>query len=53
MEVKNQKNFYSKAVIVVISLEHTLSGSGAKSHEMAHDNPLLPVYVMYSLHTVE
>ena len=24
-----------------------------KSHEMAHNNPLLPVYVVYSLHTVE
>ena len=34
-------------------LEHTLSGSGAKSHEMAHNNPLLPVYVVYSHHTVE
>ena len=34
-------------------MEHTLSGSGAKSHEMAHNNPLLPVYVVYSLHTVE
>ena len=58
MEVKSQENFYSKAAIVVnffktFSLEHTLSGSGAKSHEMAHVNPLLPVYVMYSLYTVE
>ena len=35
------------------SLEHTLSGSGAKSQEMAHNNPILPVYVVYSLHTVE
>ena len=24
-------------------MEHTLSGCVAKSHEMAHDNPLLPV----------
>ena len=35
------------------SLEHTLVGSGAKSHEMAHNKPLLPIYVVYSLHTVE
>ena len=34
-------------------MEHTLPGSGAKSHKMAHYNPLLPVYVVYSLHTVE
>ena len=58
MEAKSKQNFYNKAVIVVISsktfcLEHTLSGSGAKSHEMAHNKPLLPVYVVYSLHTVE
>ena len=58
MEAKTQQNFYNKAAIVVIffktfSLEHTLSGSGAKSHERAHNNPLLPVYVVYSLHTVE
>ena len=32
---------------------HTLSGSGAKSHEMANNNPLLPVNAVYSLHTVE
>ena len=57
MEVKSQQNFYNKAAIVEnsskLSLEHTLSGSGAKSHVMAHNNPLLPVYVVYSLHTVE
>ena len=58
MEAKNQQNFYNRAAIVVTSsktffLEHTLSGSCAKSHEIAHNNPLLPVYVVYSLHTVE
>ena len=58
MEAKSQQNFYNKAAIVVISsklssLEHTLSGSGAKSHKMAHHNPLFPVYVVYSLQTVE
>ena len=58
MEAKNQQNFYNKAAIVVISsklsvLGHTLSGSGAKSLEMAHNNPLLPVYVVYSIHAVE
>ena len=58
MEAKNQQNFYNKTKIVVFffkafSLEHTLSGSGAKSHEMAHNNPLLPVFVVYCLHTVE
>ena len=53
MEAKSQQNFDNKAAIIVISLEHTLSGSGAKSHEMAHNNPLLPVYVVYSFHTVE
>ena len=35
------------------ALEHILSQYGAKSHEMVHNNPLLPVYVVYSLHTVE
>ena len=58
MEAKSQQNFYNKAAIFVISLktfalEHTLSESGAKSHEMAHNNPLLPVSVAYSLYTVE
>ena len=58
MEAKSQQNFYNKAAIVVISsklfsLEHTLSWSGAKSHKLAHNNPLLPVYVVYSLHIVE
>ena len=58
MEVKSQQNFYNKAAIVVISskifsLEHTLSGSGAKSHKMADNNPLLPVYVVYCLHTIQ
>ena len=58
MEAKSQQNFYNKAAIVVISsklslLKHTLSGSGAKRHEMAHNNPLLPVNVVYSLHTVK
>ena len=53
MEAKSKQNFYNKAAIVVVSLEHTLSGSGAKSHEMAHNNPLLPVYDVYCLHTVE
>ena len=58
MKTKDQQNIYNKAVIVVIffktfSLEHTLSGSGAKRNEIAHNNPLLPVYVVYSLHTVE
>ena len=51
MEAKSQQNFYNKARTVVISSK--LSGSGAKSHEMAHNNPLLPVYAVYSLHTVE
>ena len=56
MEAKGQQNFYNKAAIVVISSktfssEHTLSGSGAKIHKMAHNSPLLPVYVVYSLHT--
>ena len=36
-----------------LSLEHTLSGYGAKSHEMANNNQLLPVCVVYNLHTVE
>ena len=57
MEAKGQQNFYNKAAIVVISsklsLEYTLSGSGAKSYEMVHNYPLLPVYIVYSLHTVE
>ena len=58
MEAKSQQNFFNKAAIIVISsklisLEHTLSGFGAKRHEMAHNNPLFPVYVVYSLHTVE
>ena len=58
MEAKSQQNFYNKTKIVVFffktfSLEYTLSGSCAKSHKMAHNNPLLPVFVVYSLHTVE
>ena len=59
MNSMEAENFYNKAMIVVISskltfsLERTLSGSGAKSHEMAHSNPLHPVYVVYSLHTVK
>ena len=57
METKSQQNFYNKAVIVLF-LQNFLfgaytSGSGAKSHEMAHNNPLLPVYVVYSLYMVE
>ena len=54
MEAKSQQNFYNKAGLghdscnffKTFSLGHTLSGSGAKSHEMAHNNPLLPVYVV-------
>ena len=58
MEAKSQQNFYSKGAIVVISSKlslwsNTLSESGAKSHEMAHNNPLHPVYVVYSHHTVD
>ena len=58
MEAKSQQNFYNKAAVVVISpnlypLEHTLSGSTASNQEMAHNNPLLPVYVVYNHHTVE
>ena len=57
MEAKSQQQFYNKAdsctFFKTFSLEHTLSGSDAKSHEKAHNNPLLQVYVVYSLHTVE
>ena len=55
MEAKSQQNFYNKSAIVVISSKLSLwskhfhrPGSGAKSHEMAHNNPILPVYVVYS-----
>ena len=57
MEAKSQQNFYNKAAFScnfckTFSLEHTLSRSGAKSHELAQNNPLLPVYVVYRPHTV-
>ena len=53
METKSQQNFYNKAAVVVNSSKLSLLGPGAKSHEKAHNNPLTPLYVVYSLHTVE
>ena len=56
MEANIQQNFYNKVAIAVVSSKLS---SGAytfkiwcKNHEMAHNNPLLPVNVVYSLHTV-
>ena len=58
MEAKSQQNFYNKAAIVVISSKLSLwsihfQDLVQNSHEMAHNNPLLPVFVVYSLHFAE
>ena len=58
MEAKSQQNFYNKAAIVVSSSKLSLwsiqfQDLVQKSLEMAHNNPLLPVYFVCSLHTVE
>ena len=58
MEAKNQQTFNNKAVIVVISSKLSLWSIHVqdlvqKNQEMAHNNPLLPVYVVNSLQTVE
>ena len=58
MEAKSEQNFYNKAAIDVISSKLSLWSIHfqelvQKSHEMTNNNPLLPVYVVYSLHTVE
>ena len=53
MVAKSQQNFYNKAAIVVILFGAFTFSIWCKKHEMAHNKPLLLVYVVYCLHTVE
>ena len=58
MDANSQQNFYNYGVIVVISSKLSLWSMHfqdlvQKMHEMVHNNPLLPVYVVFSLHIVE
>ena len=58
MEAKSQQNFYIKAAIVVNSSKLPLRSIHfqdlvQKNHEISHNNPQLPVYVAYSIHTVQ
>ena len=55
IEAKSQRNFFNKAAIVVISSKLSLWSIHFQDlvQKVMNNNPLLRVYVVYSLHTVE